>query len=491
MSPVIQKYALIILRLAVAAAAGYFIVLFLYVSLARITFPFTFDLVEGAVLIQIRHLLAGQNMYALPRAEYTALVYPPLYFYISALSSTIFGPGFWPLRLVSILATCGCMLVIFLTVKRVTRSAFYGLVSAGLFGATYAATLAYFDVARSDTLYVFFLLVGIYLMSRAGTVSSILAGVFFSLAFFTKQTALFVVVPLSVLYFFFERKQTLISLLTFAGLAGLGLARLQAGSDGWYGYYIFTLPANHQVAINLQNIAEHFTAILSPLLLALGIGFGAALLRVREFFREKELAFFSIASVVALSGSVVSGLSYGSSYNSFIPGHAVLAILFGIGLSQLQGRIDLLAAQNLRSALGSGLLVIAILQFAVLNYKPGTFIPGEDDRKQANDLFQYVADIPGDVLIPASSYLVIPVQKPLYYDEIPLWELNGRVGTQVMPEWNAIKDELRALAQARQSITVLLDEPRTTWRGLACVKAGTAFRPQSRFVPVFYKMRCS
>src|SRR5690348_1369170 len=111
MSETIKRYVPLVFKLAPGLAAGYFIFLFLYVSISRITFPFPFDLVEGTVLIQVKHLLAGQNMYAMPRASYTALVYPPIYFYVSAVSSAIFGLELWPLRLVSILAACGCMLL--------------------------------------------------------------------------------------------------------------------------------------------------------------------------------------------------------------------------------------------------------------------------------------------------------------------------------------------------------------------------------------------
>jgi 4-amino-4-deoxy-L-arabinose transferase-like glycosyltransferase len=489
MSSVIQKSIILLLKLLTGLAAGYYIILFLYVSISRIAFPFAFDWVEGAVLMQVNHLLSGQSMYAEPNAAYTALIYPPLYFYVSAVMTRLLGFGFLPLRLTSLLATCGCMLMIFIATRKITASNLYGLASAGLFAATYASVWSWFDFARVDMLYTFLILAGLLCLNPGPEGKPVLAGVIFALSFFTKQSVLFLVFPLAVLTFFLHRRQAVIFILVFGVIAAAGFVMLNTISNGWYSYYVFTLPSNHILNTSPGYLYPFVKIMLGPIFLSFGIGMAAALIRAREYFQNKSYLFFFMATLIGLASSIVSGLSQGSTHNAYIPAYVIIAILFGIGLAHLEGSIALIKSANIRTILNGLLLAAVILQFWMLSYKTRDFVPGEQDLKRGNALLQYIADTPGDILIPSHSYLALYVKKKPYYHDAPLWELNGAVGKRVMPEWKPIKTEIKRYVQSRQVSFVFLEQPIHTWLGLSCAKEDV-FKSNSKFVPTFYRMAC-
>jgi hypothetical protein len=489
MSDIIRKTIILLLKLLTGLAAGYYIVLFLYVSISRIAFPFAFDWVEGAVLMQVDHLLSGQSLYAAPNAAYTALIYPPLYFYVSAAMTRLLGFGFLPLRLTSLLATCGCMLTIFAATRKVSASSLYGLAAAGLFAATYASVWSWFDFARVDMLYVFLILVGLFCLDVKPDGKPVLAGIIFALAFFTKQSALFLVFPFAALYFFLHRRQAVIFLLTFGAISAAGFVLLNSVSNGWYGYYIFTLPSNHILDTRPDYFYYLVKLILGPIILAFGIGMAAALVRAKGYFQNRSRLFFFMAALIGLAGSIVSGLSPGSTHNAYIPAYATIAILFGIGLAHLEESIALMKSANIRAGLHGLLLAAVILQFWMLNYKTRDFIPSEQDLKRGNALIKYIADTPGDVLIPSHSYLAVYANKKPYYHEAPLWELNGAVGTRVMPAWKPIATEIKSYVRSGQVSFVFLPGPTRAWMGLSCAQEAV-FKSNSKFVPTLYRMVC-
>jgi len=486
----IKKIMLLFLKALAVFAAGYYIVLFLYISFSRLSFPIAIDWVEGAVLVQVKQLLAGHSLYAEPGASYTALIYPPLYFYISAGLALLLGFGFMPLRLTSLLATCGCLLLIFLITRRNSASKLYGVIASGLLASTYAIVWSWFDFARVDMLYMFLILLGLYFLNRGRSADPVLAGICFSLSFFTKQSALFFVLPLLLLSSLFHRKQALALILTFAISAVAGTLLLNYTSAGWYDYYVFTLPANHKLDISPERILYLFVSMLAPLTLALGIGMLPAVLEPKSFFHDNDYRFFFTLTFAIILTCVVSALSPGSTRNAYIPAYALIAILFGMGLQRLQSAITRFSrAEIVRAVLTSLLLVLCLLQFSFLQYRTGDYLPAPQDWKRAEALIKYIAQANGDVLIPSHSYLSLYVDKRLFYHDASLWELNGSVGKKPMPVWKKIQKEIRTIVQSGEASAVYMESPRHLWLNMTCVKADV-FRSNSKFVPTLYKMVC-
>jgi len=113
---ILSKVIAVLPAMLVGLAAVYYIALFLYIAISRIAFPFH---LTGwrAVLSQANRVLMGQALYVEPSAAYVPLIYQPLYFYVTAAFIKLFGVGMFAPRLLSLLSSCGCMLIIFLITK--------------------------------------------------------------------------------------------------------------------------------------------------------------------------------------------------------------------------------------------------------------------------------------------------------------------------------------------------------------------------------------
>ena len=127
------------LRIGLALLAATYLALFLGVALGRLGYPYELEWMEGGMHEHVRRILAGEPIYARPSLEFTAYIYPPFYYLASAIGTKLIGAGLPALRMVSLLSALGIFGVIFLIVKRETRSIFPGLVSAGLFAACFRA----------------------------------------------------------------------------------------------------------------------------------------------------------------------------------------------------------------------------------------------------------------------------------------------------------------------------------------------------------------
>src|SRR6185295_13663189 len=127
--------------------------LYLCVAILRLRYPFELEWLEGATLDHVRRVLTDAPLYARPSLEFTAFTYPPLYYYLAALGLRFGVNGFIAMRAVSIAASGGAFVLIYLLVRGESgrRIAF---VSAGLFVATYSLSGAWLDLGRVDSLYL-------------------------------------------------------------------------------------------------------------------------------------------------------------------------------------------------------------------------------------------------------------------------------------------------------------------------------------------------
>ena len=170
---------------------------FLYVVLRRIGYPFELEWMEGGGVDHVRRILAGEKIYVAPSVEFVPFIYTPLYFYLSAALCAVLGTGFVPLRLLSVASSLGCLVVIFLYARRLAGSWRPALISACFFAACYELGGAWLDLARVDSLFLFFLLLAVHVQRAATTRSSfLLAGLLLSLAVLTKQTAIVIALPI-------------------------------------------------------------------------------------------------------------------------------------------------------------------------------------------------------------------------------------------------------------------------------------------------------
>jgi len=197
-----QPIWLRVLSLLVLVLALGNVLQFLPLAGLRLFYPFEIEWMEGASIDEIRWILAGNSLYSAPSISFIPAFYNPFYFFLSAALMKLIGVGFVASRLLSILSTTGCFLVLFLISSEASGHPISGLVAAGIYAATFRFAGAWMDIARTDSLFLFLVLfaffVGRKYSNRRGMVISALLYV---LAYYTKQTALFVILivaPLSL-----------------------------------------------------------------------------------------------------------------------------------------------------------------------------------------------------------------------------------------------------------------------------------------------------
>ena len=328
------------LKVSVAVVGAAFLLMYVVVAVLRIRSPFELEWIEGGVVDDVRHILAGHQLYVRPSIKFMPYIYTPLYYYVAAGAAKVFGIGFFPLRLVSFVASLGAFGAVGLLVARETRDRWAGLVSACLLAACFRLGGAWFDLARVDSLFLFLLLAGLALARFARSPKTVaLAGVVVSLAFLTKQAALLPAV--AVLPFLWRRNPrhaAIYAAVITAGIAGGSLV-LNAVSSGWYSMYVFDLPSGHEV-VHAEYV-DFWTVDMAHFVIAAVIAVaGLAVAAQRRTFDRPSPLWFYLPVTVGLFGSAyISRLHSGGYDNVLQPAHAAVAIGFGLGLHALV-RVD-------------------------------------------------------------------------------------------------------------------------------------------------------
>jgi hypothetical protein len=389
----------LLLRAGCAIAAAGYLGAYAWVVWNRVRYPFDLEWMEGAMVDHVRFLLSHGNLYVPPSLEFVPFVYNPFYYVVSAGVSLFTGEGYVALRLVSIVASLACVGLIGLIVCRETRRRELGILSGGLFIATYALSGGWLDIARVDSLYLAFCLGAIALVRFAPRNAHLVAAaVCVWLAFETKQSGVGIVMPLGLYLMMFEGwRRTLWFVLPCGALVGGSILILNVVSGGWYWFYTFSLTG---------QLASHYgrsvwkTELFGnfPLALALVFYYFAG---GRSPSRIKAKVFYGIVAVTLFAIAVAVRAHAGSWLNDNMTAHAALAILSGLGAGAL------LRAAHQRHQRGAEVLVYGALlaQFLLLAYDPRPWVPTHADRQEGERLEAMVRASPGEVLLTHRGYL--------------------------------------------------------------------------------------
>jgi hypothetical protein len=109
--------------LTVYALGNIAFVVFLWLNHAA--FPLNLEAMELTVLQHVNRVLDGAPPYPEPSADFIALAYNPLFYYLAAPFINLFH-GLLGLRLASIFGTLGAGITLFLIVRRRTSSVCWG-----------------------------------------------------------------------------------------------------------------------------------------------------------------------------------------------------------------------------------------------------------------------------------------------------------------------------------------------------------------------------
>ncbi len=461
MKPEILNGIAKLFRYTLLAVAALYIVVYLVLVFFRIQYPFELEWTEGGSLHQVTRILSGQKLYVSPSLEFVPFIYTPLYFYISAFISKIIGGGFIPLRLVSFIASLGCFLIIFLIVKQETKSNFFAILASCLFSATFQISGAFFDIARVDSLFLFFLLTALYLIKfKDSSKAYILVGVFISLSFLTKQTALFLAAPITLYCILTNWRRSFLFIGTICVIVGASTLILDYIHHGWYSYFVFELPVQHSV--NTQMLILFWIAdLINPLPIALI----ASIFYIYTQFsksNKKNWLFYSIITIGVLGLSWMARLNRGGYPNALLPAYAIISILFGLAAHTAFQFIQPVSKGKQKLAEMS-IYLVCIGQFFMLFYNPLQHIPTHDDLEAGRKLVNTIQQIKGDVLVPCHAYLPVLAGKGWYADESAFAELVGMFGGESREEGKKIMNELSQAIKEKRFDAIILNAPNDPW----------------------------
>ena len=467
----------IALRWTVAAVGLAFLVTYLLLAWLRLRYPFELEWMEGASVDHVRWILSGHRLYVAPTLDFIPFLYTPLYYYVCAGVAKLVGVGFLPLRLVSIAASLGCFLLLYLIARRETGSRWAGWMAVGFFAATYAKSGAWWDIGRVDTLMLFLVLAGFALLRRSPRpLCQVAAGVTLYLAFLTKQQALVVALSLLVATAGVHKRRALWFGAAFLLPLLVGHLILNRLHHGWYSYYTVTLPRSHDFL--RERYWSYWFGDLLPFLVPMLVLAGWFI--AYEMTRgDRERGIFYLAGVVgALAASWGSRLNTGGYVNVLMTMHLMLALTSGIGIRVTS---NLLVGRR-RMKFGPVACLLALAQFAALVYNPLPYVPTARDLQAGRQLLRTVADLPGDVFIPAHSYLPALVGKRTFAHGIAILDIfRGGVPGPAL----RLKEEIREAYLHHRFAGVIRDTCYTDFNTTSDYQTGHAvFREPDVFFPV-------
>ncbi len=371
-------------------ASFFYIAAYLYIALSRIHYPFELEWMEGGSVDHVKRILEGKHLYVVPSLDFVPYIYTPFYFYVSAIFAKLFGLGFFPLRLVSFLSSLGSFYLILKIVRKETGQWHYGLISSGLFAATFRISGAWFDIARVDSLFLFLSLCGFYFLRfKKTSLGFMMSAAFFFLSFMTKQTALMICLPLVVSVFMDTKKKGILLALSLSvSIAGSTLI-LNKLSQGWYSYYVFVLPKLHPWYPGpywgfWKNDLGSIFLIASLMSLSF----------IFNLFNERNsrIMHYTAFLIGGVGSAWFSGLHPGVYDNVLMPAYLVISIVVGLTFS------DLIKEGNKICQL---LSVFLLVQFAVLYFPIGKQIPTTNDLRAGNEFIEKLKALPStDIFIP-------------------------------------------------------------------------------------------
>lgn len=422
------------LRVVLAIVGAAFLAGYVAIAIARMRYPYELEWIEGGVVDEVRQALSGHSLYVKPSLHYMPNIYTPLYYYVAAVPTKIFGLGFFGPRLVSFLASLAAFACVGALVRTETRDNLIAFVSACVFAACFRRGGAWFDLARVDSLFVALLFAGLVIARRARTSGgAAAAALVMTLSFLAKQSAL--IPALAVAIFLWKRRRTLG--LWYAGTLGAELlattAVLNLWSHGWYRFYVIDMPAAHEI-VGQEYRAFWTTDLLAPLGLALLLSVVGLWWTTRVRTHDGiALAWFHVPVFAGLLGSAYQGRLHSGGYdNVLFPAFGALAIGVGLGLHAVSsmettGRSFASRRRAFVVAWAAPVaLLLAIVQLATLTYDPFAQVPSAADHRTGARMLATLRSLPGTVYLPGHG------------------EYLRRVGKQSSAHSSAIEDVIRA-----------------------------------------------
>lgn len=378
--------------LALTAAVG--LSLFIYNSGLSLRFPHELMWMEGGIFDHVLRIGEGAPIYAAPSWDFVALIYMPLFYYVSAAVHWLTGLELASMRLVSMLAGIGSAILIGrITVLETGRAAAGWIAGIFFLAATEASWFA-LSTGRVDSLFVLLVLSYYFTANYKRTVNGqLLAAILAIAALYTKQTAIIACAPIALWLLLTQKGPIRFLTPVTAVLGALAiLIALQIASNGWFSFYVLELPQGHESqwhkmpAVLLDRLLLQYLFVLLLALLAI----------VPGKFASLSPSLFAWIAVIALT--IAGLLPYahtGSAPNILLPLQAGMALLLGLCLGSV----------NRNSVLSLAVTVLAATQFVAVLYNPRNAMPVAAWKERAELYSTCLEKLPQPVLNTKSGYV--------------------------------------------------------------------------------------
>jgi hypothetical protein len=399
------------------------ITLIIYISVLitlKSYLPFELEWMEGGCIATVQRVLGGKSLYCEPTIEYIPFIYTPFYYYVSAPIMKLTGYPFLACRLVSLISFMGILMVIYHWLKKETNDKLAALSGGAFFASCYYLTGQWYGLARVDILFCVLLLVGLYLLRFYKNWKGIIAAAVFTwLAWFTKQTALLVMVPVYIYLIIEDWKKGIAYTGVFLSLLIVTTGYMDYISQGWFSRYIFIIPAGHPV---LRDMIWNFWLKDIGFNLLIAIGFSLIYFWKAWKTNKTVFGFYLSFGMGAIGASWVSRIHEGGDVNVLIPMVLWLAICLGLGIHKTIQIIDKISSPY-KNYSYMALLVIIFMQLLILQRDPRLSIPSHEDTIRIKSFEAYLAGLPGKVYIPCHGYLVQQKGQPANANLVAGWDI--------------------------------------------------------------------
>jgi hypothetical protein len=340
-------------RIAVGLCALWIAVLLVVFAL-RVGFPLELEWMEGGILHAARRFQHGESLYPPPSPEFVPFLYTPGYAVTLGVLGWVFPLDYALGRCVSVLAWMAIGAAAWRAVAREGKPSSHRALAVGLWCSGYVFTFRWIDLVRPDTLFLALALWALVLLreSWGDARKAALAGVLMALAFWTKQTAMVLIIASGVGALLVAPRQLWIYAAVIAVVDGGGMLLANPRTDGWLWRYVFELHQAH--AFNDERFwrktwgmfvhAAPWASVLALWLLARFVWpwisrnrrldrVGDQKLRAR-LSAHRGLLYWG---VIALAGALVSALGYSTQWaepNAFLPGVCFGAVWLAVALPQ-------------------------------------------------------------------------------------------------------------------------------------------------------------
>ena len=390
------------------AVGLYLLALCLFVMFSRLTYPYELEWMEGAMFQVVMRVVDGLPIYTTPSMEYAPPLYAPLYFYVAAFATKMMGEGLPALRLVSLLASLGAVAWVGYAVWLLTRSRLSVLLGVCCWAALFSMSGSYYDAARVDSLWTFFLIGAVVLLISYSLnrkkIFLCCMFLFLLMAVFTKQTTL------SLLPFFFLALW-LFSSFRIAFFSGFMLTVLVCAVLGWlqwqtqglFFFYTMEMARAHKF---IQGIPNNF--LLGDMLTGVPIYLGLCgyFVSIGEKNLRRRCAWLSLFSGFFVM-TLLSRWYSGGWINVLIPFHQFIVVLsvvgFGLLVKKRSGKQGDTWLGNVVLGLVSVLLTLNMARGWI---RPNYFLPTEADRACGDSVVAVLKQAQGDlVCVSKHTYL--------------------------------------------------------------------------------------